>query len=233
MVKEKITMWVNTLSDVVFPPVCACCGQLTEQRADVICRHCLHYRFETDPETESLIMPESVLFRYSLWSFDKLGYLQDLLHKLKYDHLAGVGHRLGTETGKRMMQSPRIGLSDNDIQNSVLVPVPLHKKRYRKRGYNQSMIIANGISESTSIPVVPEETVVRVKNTTTQTGLNSDERIKNLSGAFRVKLPENLRGRSPIIVDDVYTTGSTTFELAGVLFELTGNRCGIITVART
>lgn len=233
MFQEKILMWANTLSDVVFPPVCACCGQLTVQRTDVICRHCLRSRFELDLDSESMILPESVLFRYSLWSFDKLGYLQDLLHKLKYDHLSGVGHRLGTETGKRLIQSLNIELPEDVIQCSIQVPVPLHKKRYRKRGYNQSRIIANGISESTAIPVVPENTVVRVKNTTTQTGLKSNERIENLSGAFRVELPANIRGRVPIIVDDVYTTGSTTFELAGVLFELTGKQCGIITVART
>lgn len=233
MLKEKISLWANTLSDVVFPPVCACCGQLTLQRTDVICRHCLDSRFEMDMENDSIILPESVCFRYSLWSFDKLGYLQDLLHKLKYDHLVGVGHRLGHETGKRLMDSSFVDLSADEVQSSVLVPVPLHKKRYRKRGYNQSRVIANGISESASIPVVPENTVVRVKNTTTQTGLNSNERIENLSGAFRVEIPEHLCDKTAIVVDDVYTTGATTFELAGELFELTGMQCGVVTVART
>ncbi|CAN5246040.1 ComF family protein [soil metagenome] len=233
MVLNSITRITTAVSDLVFPPVCACCGQLSINRSDMICQECLSTRFEPDELTDGVILPESVAFRFSLWKFDKLGYLQDLLHKLKYDHLAGVGTSLGQELGKRLLES---GLVENHIeckQKLILVPVPLYKKRHRKRGYNQSRVIAEGISDKSGIAVIREFSVLRNKNTATQTGLNSDERIKNLSNAFEVKNPELLEGRIPFVVDDVYTTGATTFELAESLYRVTGQKSAILTIAHS
>lgn len=233
MVRKSITRITTAVSDLVFPPVCACCGQLSIPRSDIICHNCLNSRFEPDELTNGIILPESVAFRFSLWKFDKLGYLQELLHKLKYDHLTGVGASLGREIGKHLLKS---GLIENHFQNKhnlIFVPVPLYKKRHRKRGYNQSRVIAEGISDTTGIAVIREYSVLRSKNTATQTGLNSDERIKNLSNAFEVKHPELLEERIPLVVDDVYTTGATTFELAESLFNVTGKKSAILTIAHS
>lgn len=233
MVRKNITSLTTALSDLVFPPVCACCGQLTINRSDIICQECLKTRFEADELTDGVILPESVAFRFSLWKFDKMGYLQDLLHKLKYDHLAGVGTSLGRELGKRLLESELLDIHFKNNQNLILVPVPLYRKRHRKRGYNQSRVIAKGIGDKTEIAVIREFSVIRCKNTATQTGLNSDERIKNLSHAFEVKTPELLEGRIPLVVDDVYTTGATTFELAESLYKVTGQKSAIITIAHS
>lgn len=233
MIREKISKWSAVISDIVFPPVCACCGHLTIHRSDAICKQCLQTRFEPDRDDESIILPESVLFRVSLWKFDKLGYLQDLLHKLKYDHLTGVGICLGKEVGGILLRNEYLHQYFSSPEELILVPVPLHKKRYRQRGYNQSRLIAEGISRQTGIELIVEGAVIRQKNTTTQTGLNSDERIKNLSNAFRLVRPDTLENKSPLIVDDVYTTGATTFELAAALYDNTASRSAIITIART
>lgn len=219
---------IKPIAELVFPPVCACCGDLLIDRNHMICEFCLKTRFEMDSLSADEILPESVSYRFSMWQFDKSGYLQNLLHKLKYDHCTGIGVQLGREAGRLLLK--RIDLENP--KSWILIPVPLHKSRYRKRGYNQSREIAKGIAKSSTIQLVDENIVVRIRNTKTQTGLNSKERMANLSGAFQVINPANLNNNNYLLVDDVYTTGTTTFELAQTLFDLTGKPCGIVTLAR-
>lgn len=225
----SIRKLISPIFDMAFPPVCACCGLLLIERGDTICDDCLQTRFERDMPDEGIILPDTVSFRFSMWRFDKMGYLQDLLHKLKYDHLTGVGLRLGKQIGRELARLDLI--SPDDLP--VLVPVPLHQKRFRKRGYNQSRELAIGIAGGSGWDVIPAGSVIRRKNTRTQTGLNSSERVKNLEGAFGIKMPECVQGRTAIIVDDVYTTGATTFELARCISENSERSCGIVTIART
>jgi len=233
MLLKSISKLTREVSGLVFPQVCACCGQLTINRDVIICEQCLSTRFEYDELSDKIILPEKVAFRFSLWKFDKLGYLQDMLHKLKYDHLTGVGTALGREVGKQLIRSGLMEEHFSNMETLVLVPVPLFVKRHRKRGYNQARIIADGINSVTNFPVIKEGAVIRTKNTTTQTGLNSNERIKNLSSAFRINMPDLLKGKIPLIVDDVYTTGATTFEMATCLYEVTNLPSAIITIAHS
>jgi ComF family protein len=113
----------------------------------------------------------------------------------------------------------------------LLIPVPLHRKKQRKRGYNQARVLANGISNRSGWPVVAEQSVVRVKNTITQTGLSSSERQNNLEGAFTLSQPIDYDKQIPVLVDDVFTTGATTFELARVLNVTAARKAVILTVA--
>ncbi|REL37561.1 ComF family protein [Rhodohalobacter sp. SW132] len=223
----------NAIGDLVFPPVCACCGDVTISRTEIICEFCIRSRFEPDHEDESILLPDFVQFRYALWQFDKMGYLQDLLHKLKYDHLAGVGRRLGKEIGRALVRNQILENLHQSAEKTLLIPVPLHKKRYRKRGYNQSRVIAEGINRAAGIDLIPEGAIIRRKRTKTQTGLNSRQRTKNLSGAFQLAGDISADECFAVIVDDVYTTGATTFELAGMLNREIGIQSAIVTIART
>lgn len=226
--RDRLRRSIEPFTDLVFPPVCACCGDLLIQRTDMICDFCLHTRFERDRSINEDILPESTLFRFSMWQFDKMGFLQNLLHKLKYDHCIGIGVQLGREAGRLLKEQTSIHEKDS----WVIIPVPLHKKRFRKRGYNQAREIARGLGESINLKLVDENKVLRVKNTQTQTGLNSDERVANLAGAFRIKDQLAFKGVHALLVDDVYTTGATTFELAQSLHTISGKPCGIVTLAR-
>lgn len=216
------------ISDVIFPVVCACCGESVIDRDQSICLACLKTRFEPASFDNDAILPEAVSFKLSLWSFDKYGYLQNLLHKLKYDHCTSVGSQLGREAG-RMLNSKGVIKKPEDWR---LLAVPLHRKRYRKRGYNQSMEIANGVAHSTGIKLLSEGTVTRVKHTKTQTGLNSIERTNNISDAFKIKHLSHISDAKVLIVDDVFTTGATTFELAQTIKTVSGYSGGILTIAQ-
>ena len=112
-----------------------------------------------------------------------------------------------------------------------LLPVPLHPSRFRKRGYNQAEKIAEGVAEVTGYEVCPSDAVVRVRNTTSQTGLRIRQRERNIKNAFEVRRPDLIRNRCILIVDDVYTTGATTFELSSALESHEPARIHILTVA--
>lgn len=228
IMRERIRELTKPVTELVFPPVCACCGDLLIDHNDIICDYCLNTRFEMDTISADEILPESVLYRFSMWQFDKSGYLQNLLHKLKYDHITTIGVQLGREAGRHFLKH----INGIHPKSWILIPVPLHKSRFRKRGFNQSREIARGVAESTKIQLVDENIIVRTRNTKTQTGLNSKERIENLSGAFQILKPESLKNYQCLLVDDVYTTGATTFELAQTLADATGKPCGIVTLAR-
>jgi len=225
---------LNGYLEMLFPKICACCStQLTGRKA-LLCEFCKYDRFEfADSCIHGIseeVLPEFVAFRIALWQFDKGGYLQNLLHRLKYEHLYGVGVDFGIELGKVLR---RLVASSGYLFNyqPFLAPVPLHKKRKRHRGYNQSNAICEGISTITGWTVIDEKAIERIRNTKTQTGLTYSERKQNLSGAFRVNNIEILPYEFPIIVDDVYTTGSTVMELSGTLKRAGAQRIGIATLA--
>jgi ComF family protein len=226
--------FIQSYIDIVFPATCSCCGHSLTNSESHLCVWCSQSRFEPVGCPLDLILPEQVRLLFSMWHFDKDSYLQDLLHKLKYNHLRGVGIELGSLMGYALQQS--------DVWNQlfrhkagsglpVLVPVPLHPSKKRKRGYNQARALAEGLQSVTDWEITGPSIVERVQKTRTQTGLNSRQRSKNVKGAFKVKKDPVWESAYPIIVDDVFTTGATTFELADAIKTECDNDCGILTVA--
>lgn len=232
--KEAMKNFVQSYTDIVFPATCSCCGHSLTNSGSHLCVWCTQSRFEPVGCPIDLILPEQVRFLLSMWHFDKESYLQDLLHKLKYNHLRGVGIELGSLMGSVLLKSETWNQHFRSRAGGsipVLVPVPLHPSKKRKRGYNQARALAEGIQSVTDWDIAGPSIVKRVQKTRTQTGLNSHQRSKNVKGAFTVKKDPAWETAYPIIVDDVFTTGATTFELADVIKTECDNDCGILTVA--
>src|SRR5699024_9842079 len=114
----------------------------------------------------------------------------------------------------------------------LLVPVPLHYLKYRKRGFNQAFTIARGIEKVTGFEICGIDTVQRQKYTLSQTGFTLEKRIKNMENAFRVRYPARIAQKNLIIVDDVFTTGSTAFELSKTVKEAGAENIMIWTIAQ-
>lgn len=227
-----LKFFIGGLQEVVFPHICEICGSALADTTHFICDECVEHRFEYarlsgSVNNSEIILPENVQIQFALWRFDKGGYLQDLLHALKYHRLYGVGEDLGKALGQRLLRFSEF----KKIENAVLVPVPLHKKKERKRGYNQAYYLAKGVGKVMGVPVVSKAGVERIKNTKTQTGFSLEKRKENISEAFQVVRPKEIEGKTCIIVDDVFTTGATTFELADVLENVGAGKIMIITVA--
>jgi ComF family protein len=121
---------------------------------------------------------------------------------------------------------PDVDLTDY----SLIIPVPLHIKRLRQRGFNQSLILAQALSKKWQIPV-NFSLLKRHKFTETQTGMDKTERKQNIKGAFEVRDKENI-GKNIIIVDDVYTTGATVNECAKILIKAGAQKVTVLTLAR-
>lgn len=128
--------------------------------------------------------------------------MQHLLHQLKYNNCPEIGERLGKVYGREL------AATSTGKEFDLIVPVPLHKARLRKRGYNQSAWFAKGLSESLAVPW--DETIsVRSKATATQTRKNRAERWENVRHVFSVNAGISVKEKRILLVDDVITTGAT------------------------
>ncbi len=194
---------INVISDWFFPMMCKSCGESLDA-GDLACTDCLNNLSQTHYGNwvESISCSDGIDEVYSCWFFDD--ELQQIIHLLKYSDYA----RIGTQLGKRMAETISI---ENSGSIDLMIPIPLHTIKIRKRGYNQADFIAKGISKVWNLPVTADA-VHRSKFTESQTQLNRDERIQNLTGAIEVR--KNVTGKTCILVDDVLTTGSTMSSTA-------------------
>lgn len=222
------------VESVLFPCCCTSCGILLEKQSRYLCDDCVAQRFEDpNPVNEStcgkIILPDEVLFQDALWRYDKAGSLQRLMTMLKYEGMGEVGSELGEYLGRRLADR-HLNSRISDPEEAVLLPVPLHPVRLKKRGYNQAEKIARGIQRITEVKVASTDVLLRVKHTVSQTRFRVNERLENLSKAFRLDRADVLHNRHVILVDDVFTTGSTCFSISSVIAAAKPASVSILTV---
>ncbi|CUT01010.1 comF family protein [Candidatus Chrysopegis kryptomonas] len=210
----------NSLLDFVFIYECEICHQHLEDRKMIICFDCL----QKIEKVESIDIEKSFKVKFgengfvkkafSCFHFKDEGIIQTLIHELKYQNKRSIGILLGEIVGNSIKDD------EDFLRADALIPVPLHKIRLRERGYNQSELIAEGISKVIGVKV-NNHILFRSRNTQTQTKLNFEERKENVKDAFFVREKDKkfVQGRKFIIVDDVITTGSTVNECAKALIQ--------------
>lgn len=201
---------------LLFPPLCVVCGRSLVRGEQHVCSVCLADFPLTDcsyQSDESLLETFDEAYRpkvlYALFYYSKYSDYRNLIYAVKYRSRKELGVYLGRMLGERI-----VGYSGVE----GIVPVPLHPRRERKRGYNQARQIALGIAEVMHIPVL-DQVVVRVRNNASQTGKNAGERQKNVEDIFKLTGPEQVRGKHILIVDDVITTGATLRSCIRTLAE--------------
>lgn len=221
---------------VAFPNVCLACGDRVLKDGQYICSFCLHKRFEIALSNDAIsssdiMLPANVTLQQALWNFDRGGALQQLIHHLKYQQLTDVGIQLGAVFAHKIKEQLKIQSIFTGTE-PILLPVPLHYLKFRKRGFNQAFMIARGMQSVLNIPICSRKAVVRTENTLSQTGLSLEKRQQNVKDAFKVRTGSEISGKLVIIVDDVFTTGATTFELAKTLFRAGTDSVMIWTIAQ-
>jgi competence protein ComFC len=154
------------------------------------------------------------------------GILRDVILLYKYRGFEILGQYLGDFVGQTLG-------GDEDIWSGVeaIIPVPLHPAREKKRGFNQAQVLAKRLAKIKNVELL-ERQLVKVKNVPPQTTLEAEERVRNVHGAFEVKKCRNLEGKVVLLVDDVYTTGSTLGECSSVLKKAGVREIRAVTVAR-
>ena len=224
--------WIKDLISLLFPRYCKVCGRRLTHSENHLCISCLlelpRTHYEQIPE--NLLMqhfiewPEVVSATAYLYYY-KEGKYSSLIHHLKYHDHPEVGTYLGRLAATELRES---GFFDGI---DLIIPVPLSRKRYRQRGYNQSDYIAQGISEVTHI-ALRTDCLVRTVDTDTQTHKSKEERWKNTKDIFQVVNPETLKGKHLLLIDDVATTGATLHACASTLLTLPGVRISIFALAK-
>lgn len=218
---------------LIYPVVCLGCGRNEPVIEGILCYKCYRtlpvafYLWEERNPLEILLMGRilSLGRAYAFLEFSQHSVVQHLLHQLKYNHKKQVGYFLGKEFATLLMQRGKT------IQADFIIPVPLHQKKLRMRGYNQSMEIAKGIAEVWNINIA-EKYLFRSRFTETQTRKSRQERKHNVEGGFYVEeRGEVLKDKICILVDDVVTTGATIEACAQVLEEAGVLEINILTLA--
>ena len=230
MIRTLLTDFLH----LFFPRVCLLCGQPLVDGEHEICLACLHGQPHThlaekpDNRMEQLFWGkvEAVQRAAALFYFEKGSGVQQLIHQLKYKDNPEVGHVLGRYAAHEMASSP---LAKTD----AIIPVPLHPKRLRKRGYNQSALIAEGLANVWGTPV-NEHLLKRISANDTQTHKGVYERWENTQGLFETTDTRPYRGKTLLLVDDVVTTGSTLCAAAEALSGIPGVtiHCLCLAIAR-
>ncbi len=213
---------VSLLEDFIslfFPRLCLGCEQSLPRNLDYLCPSCQLALPRTDNhliEVPSFTQKFSGLIAFEhvlvYMHFHKKGIVQRLMHELKYNHQKELGQMLGRWYGGK--------LQTDGFQNAFdcVVPVPLHKSKLRKRGYNQSEFFALGLAEAFGIPSLPNA-LERTRANETQTRKNRLERWQNVENLFIPAEPDNLKGKRVLLVDDVLTTGSTLLACGEAIWQ--------------
>ena len=214
-----------------YPKYCEACNRVLIQGEDFICTHCLsdlpktHFHTLKNNPVEMIFAGRIPVFRATAFcSFRKGNSIQTLIHQLKYKGNKEIGVYLGKLLGA--------SLSENSDFNSIdiIIPIPLHKQKQKKRGYNQSEYIAKGISQTMS-KQIDTSSLIRVTDTSTQTRKTRYNRWENVFSIFQLTENENLTEKHILLVDDVITTGSTIEAAAQLLVSLPNTKVSIASLA--
>jgi ComF family protein len=212
---------LRALVGIAFPNLCVGCNAALFAGEEFLCINCIHHfpesNFHLQPnnQLEKAFWGRILLKRaFAFLLFKKKGIVQQLLHELKYGNQPDLGVFIGKLYGSKLKEA---GLTFDGI-----VAIPLHTKKQKLRGYNQSDTFAQGLSEVLGCAHL-KDAIVRKKATTTQTNKARFERWLNVDEVFQVNEPELFLNKNILLVDDVITTGATIEACAQEILKYTPN----------
>lgn len=231
-IQMSLRTYLKDFFSLLFPPLCVGCNRSLYKHETFLCSYCWYdlpvTNFHLDKENAAarqlwgrVKLERTASYLY----FAKESLVQRIMHHLKYFSRPEIGVVLGERYGALLKES------DFNTAN-IIIPVPLHPKKLKKRGYNQSEFFGQGLSTSMHIPLV-KENMVRHTLTESQTTKRRYERYENMQSIFQIKDPERLKGQHILLVDDVLTTGATIEACANKLLEIPGVKVSVVTLAYT
>lgn len=203
---STLAQWYNALLDLFFPLVCAGC-ESTRPQEGPLCLSCMlqlpeiQYSHTFNPVEERIQHRFQYVSAFAWLYMSRSGMVNHLLHQIKYSYRKDLAEFLALRMAERMAN-----ILPSQIE--AIAAVPIHPKKLKSRGYNQTHIIAEKLAEKLQIPFYPN-LLMKVKNTTSQTTKSRIHRISNLVDSIALNLPPDFDHQHILIVDDVLTTGST------------------------
>jgi len=227
---KPITL-IRDILDLVYPRICASCDHNKPVHGQIFCLDCLVGL----PQTRYHLAPDNPFEQHfwgrvdihagaAMYFFIPGGRTQTLLHNIKYRRRSDIAEKVGILYGRQLSQSVRFRHID------LIIPVPLHWRKQKKRGFNQSEAFAQGLALSMDTEL--NTTILkRVVHTETQTRKSREQRVENMKGAFVVNDPQAIAHRHVLLVDDVLTTGATLEACANRLSQVEGVKISLLTIA--
>jgi ComF family protein len=226
-----IYTYLKDFFNLFYPSICCACGNHLydgEERICIACRMSMPYtndeqikRNATYKVFEGRVRVEAAS---SLFYFKKKSKVQNVLHYLKYKNHEELGIVLGS------MHAEQLSKSELFKEVDLVIPVPLHPNKFKKRGYNQAALLAKGYSQVLNA-MLDEQTLIRVEDTSTQTRKNRYERYENMNEMFKCMDVQMLSGKNILLIDDVITTGSTIESCASELLKAGCNKVYVASIA--
>ena len=227
----QIKSYWDSFMSILFPPLCTSCENVLLHQEEFICTSCRyhlpindHYLFRQNELTQRLSGKAVIDTGAAYLSFSKSSLVQAMIHKLKYRNDPHIGRYLGKCFGEQLFLSPFY--SDID----VVVPLPLHRRRKKKRGYNQSEYIAEGVAHAMALPLNVRD-FIRTIDTDSQTNKSRIDRYDNMENAFTCLDTACFEEKHILLVDDVLTTGATLASAARTLVEQCHCRISVAVLA--
>lgn len=222
---------VKRLGDMLYPEICRACRKWLVNGEEQLCLHCVdalprtYYGFQKHNPVEKIFWGR-IPFEFAgsfLFYHDK-GMVRNLLHRIKYQGGRDLAESLGRMFAEDLLRS------DAGFRPDLLIPVPLHPRKLRQRGYNQSLCIAQGMA-SVLQTTVRTDLVLRNRYSLTQTRRNRFDRWLNVEDIFTVAKPEEMMRKTVVFIDDVITTGATIEACVRSIMGCEGVKTGILSLA--
>ena len=215
---KKLT---KKLESIVFPPCCAICGKLNSKKCCKDCEKRINSQLNLNIENKAGYYFEKhmYLFKYKNeirnlildYKFRDKSYLYELFAKIitKNEKICGI-------------------LEKYDI----IIPVPIHKRRKQKRGYNQSELITRQISKKIPSLVHESTAIQKIKHNIEQSSLSKEQRKQNVKDVYKIVNKEKIENKNIVLFDDIYTTGNTVNEISKILKQNGANKILVLTIAK-
>lgn len=225
---------VKDAISLLFPDLCIGCNERLVNQEKYLCLSCSYdlpitnHHLDTDSLVDRRLKARLPVSKVSSYLYFTGGSrVQRIIHHIKYQNGFALAHYLGRQYGDILKDSPLF----KDID--IIIPVPLHKKRQRQRGYNQSEYIARGLAEALGAEV-SSDNLIRLHHQKSQTKSKGRyERFENMKDMFSVVNPKQFENKNILLVDDVLTTGATVEACGMALLEVPNIQLSIVTLAFT
>lgn len=221
---NKILKIQETILNLIYPKTCGICGKITP---NALCKKC---EINLNKQSENQITKEGTEIEDKY--FNELMYIfryEGKIRKIIIDYKFNEKSYIYVTFVNFLLKNKKI--FENIKKYDTIVPVPISPKRQKERGYNQSLLIAREIAHKTNLELM-NNCLIKTKNIIEQSKLNKEDRAQNIYGVYELKNKQLIENKKILLIDDIYTTGSTVNECSRILRMANPEKIGVLVLAK-